>query len=1151
MKGMGSNILKGILGTAIFITALFFVAHTTQAQTSPWDTGSITVNNASVTPYSNGAQAVFVVRVTPPVNDADGNSTIDDTSTELGSWMYIDGKAGVPGASGSVNRVNSRGFAVQVSTDQYFTTGVITHYVDVNTNVASTVVRVNIAPPTDDPLTPGTQYYLRVVGYSPSQTVTHALFNKSFTTLAAGNDLSSTSSGNGTNGNQIVGNGTNLTANDLDAETGLPECGIMQTSKVFGCIGQIFYYILFRPSSMIMVLAGEIMDWGIGYSISSSSYPVSGHSFVTDGWRIMRDIANICFIFILVYVAISTILGQDKKKLIAWVILVALVINFSLLLTKVVVDFGNITSRFFYNNISIVNPQGTGTGQITGASGHKSISYGFTATFNPIKLFAGLSPTSTITTSGGTIQVGLSDTQFASYFAVFSIVGAIVNLVAAFVFFSLAWLFIARTVGIWLSMIFAPFAFLSLALPSKINIGGAKGAAKYMEFGAWWSNLTSLAIMPAVAMIMMFLVLTFLKSNFLGNIPNETTIGQFVGVIMPLLIVAYLLMQTKETAQSMAGDFGGMMSKVGGFVGGTALGLATGGTAFLARKSIGAGAARLAESERFKNFASKNYAGRKLLTGTRNLSNASFDARNIKINGKDLQGATGFQVGKVTSKGYLDDKKSLKTEQKKFAESLTAGTVEKQKLKQLENEVKRKTLLRQRGEVDPYTGKIPSEEEIKKADEVAKSEKNRLDSVNNKRRENFAQQVEQGSTVAGRAINRADRAIRNVRNDSVVPKLQNELDKAETESKRLTGVGAGNIDPTTGKVVTQTMIDKAQGEVTDVRYRISQRETGKVGSFDNTTAEEIRSKTKDKKNVKEGDLQSLADVQEEKLKESEERNKKMIEEMFKNIQGGQPGGGNPNTNPNGGGNNPSNPSNPNTTYSGTGIGFKPNTANPANPTNTTNQNQTQQRPIGYNTQSNANISNYGANSGNQQKISQSAPLNNLQNLSGVDDYRKFNSNSANGGAQINSASPINITNSKINITTTGGVSQGNQGSAASERPEIGFNRKQDVDGTVGFKLGGNTEAIANKKAEVASNIGKQETQTSAQVEPIAKAAPQPAPNTASAATPEPKAAPAPQKTEVRGFFGGNQTVNQETNPSTKPNAEIPEAKEAPLPPQAN
>ncbi|MBP6926292.1 MAG: hypothetical protein KBB70_01170 [Candidatus Pacebacteria bacterium] len=1167
MTGMSNKFVKGFFGTALLLSGLLSFTQIAKAQTNPWITGSIEVENTSLNPASNGLRVVTTVKVSPPAIDSDRNGTIENTSDELNAWDWIIGGAGTKTGN---NYINNQAFFIDISADQDFDTVLIHHPLDVTANNLRSVQSVNIAPPTDTALNPSTAYFIRIIGLAEGSLGTRVLYTQTFTTQAPGNDLTSTTNGAGTSGNQNVGNGLNTTADEIDPNTGLPECGIISSAKFFGCVGQFMYYVVFVPTSWVMVLAGEIMDFGIGYSISSSSYPVTGHSFVTDGWRIMRDLANIFFIFILIYVAISTILGQDKKKLIGWVILVALIINFSLFLTKVVVDFGNITSRFFYNNISISNPQTATT--ITGSAGHKSISYGFASTFNPAKLLANAKQSTTINSAGGVIATGMSDEQFAGFYTIFALVGGVVNLVAAFVFFSMAWLFIARTIGIWLSMIFAPLAFLSLTLPDKWNLAGAAGggAGKYMKFGSWWSNLTSLAVMPAIAMLMIFLILTFLKSNFLGNIPNETTTGQFIGVLLPLIMVSYLLLQTKKTAESMAGDFGGMMSKAGNFVGGAALGLATGGTALLARKTIGAGAAKIAESRWAKNAASKSWAGEKLLKGTRSIGSSSFDARNVKIAGKDLGGVTGFKVGKSDSKGYIKDKEDYEKERSKkkrdFANSLEATAEEKTKMKQLENEAKRKEYYANRAEVDPYTGKIPTPAEAKAAKDKATAEKARLESVYKKGREQYAQRVENGTTLGDMAYKKTkdfvDKNFRKNKEDleaelSTAEQELNELKKSRVNLRDANNKeipNSASMKDSNGNIVTQEMIDKAQGKVTDLSYKISRKETGQVGTYANETAEAIRSGTKDKKKAKDGDFQSVVDANEERtkeqMKESEERIKEMMETMMGNQSGGgkqgggnQGGGGssgggggnqgggnqggnqsgNQSGNNQGGGNNPG-------YYTGTNVGFKPQPKAQAQQSNQPTANA----PIGFRPQANANFTggNYGKNSATQQQPNQ------YSNLGGVDDNRK-----------INSTAPINISNSKININTTGGVAANSNNSQGNySRSQAGFNRQnnQPENRPIGFQFGGNA---ANEKAKVASSIGKEA--------PLANpTAPEQTASTQTTAERKPiggffgnrEAAQTTNKFEQKTFERRPLQTNQQPSAAPRP---APAASSAPTPPVAN
>ncbi len=515
-----------------------------------------------------------------------------------------------------------------------------------------------------DGLQPGTLYQARLRiedesdgGLATDTAVTPLI---QFTTQAGTSTLAASATQNEANA-----------TTSIDPETGLPSCGVFgENSSIMGCVAQIVYSIVFKPTTWLMVLTGEIMDWGIGFSIDSASYPVSNHSFVTDGWRIMRDLANILFIFILVYVAITTIFGADNKKLIAMVILVAIIINFSLFLCKIIIDVGNITSRFFYNTISVKNTQ-TGA-DITGSDGKKSISYGFAAVFNPLKLFAGLTPQTSISTAGGVVQTGLEDANtYAQYFTLFSVIGAVVNLVAAYVFFSLAWLFIARTAGIWLAIIFSPIAFLSLALPDSWKSKLPGTTKKYASFGSWLGNLGELTIMPAIAMLMIFLILTFLQPPgfFASLATSTTTTGRFMSMLVPLIVISYLLLQTKKIAESMSGEFGDAMGKLGSFVGGAAIGVATGGAALAGRRVLGGLGTRIANSENLK----KSALGRGAINIGRRMETATYDLKNTKAAQFGLNKA-GYKPNEyfntTVKSGYKDQKETQKKQRDEYLNSM-------------------------------------------------------------------------------------------------------------------------------------------------------------------------------------------------------------------------------------------------------------------------------------------------------------------------------------------------------------------------------------------------------------------------------------------------------------------------------------------------
>lgn len=926
-----------------------------------------------------------------------------------------------------------------------------------NNNVGFGAIRITS-------LEPGKTYYARMVLRSSGTLDIQALTKIiSFTTP--------------TTGSATIDEHTALEAEEAsvtgvnDPTTGLPGCGVFgEESSIMGCVGQIAYYILFKPTTWIMILAGEIMDWGIGYSISNQAYKTSGQGFVADGWKMMRDLSNVFFIFILVYIAITIILGKgdENKRFIVMVIIVALVINFSLFLTKVVVDFGNISSRFIYSKISVKNTQ-TGN-EITGATQNKSISYGFTAVFNPLKLFKDIQPKMTVTSSGSPAGTGLTDGEFAGFFALFSLVGAVVNLIAAFVFFSLAWLFIGRTAGLWLAMIASPLAFLSLALPGKAG-GGMEGQAKkYTNFNAWWGNLTKLAVMPFIALVMIFLVLTFISSNFLGNLGNEeTTIGKFMLVLVPLMIISFLLLQIKKMAESMSGDFGQAMGKVGSFVGGAALGVATGGAALAGRRVLGGAGSMLAKNEALK----KTRIGRNAVAIGRKMETATYDFKNTKLAqygakeaGFDLNTTKKFGLDTNVKTGYKEFKDNQAKKMEEYKESMKLGKDSEQVIA-----------------VDKVKKELDDKKESKDKTYQEQKEAKR------------ALEIVERQFLAGKATQQqVDEAKKKVQDkEDAFKKSSDEFDQKNTEHKAAKkDVAAENAK------ILGSIIQSKDGSIGESWDQIGKKKTivGKTGAFLGATADTVFKPLGALKKELTGSVSGHT----EKIQEFREELKKLQKASAPattpstggnttnnnpgNTAGNNPppnnnwpGGNNTNTTGGGGGNNNPKPSG--------GSGGKNNPSNNnsgGNQPSTTNKGTT--TPVNYvvnnnvgNTQGKNTASNsQGGKINNQANLKYGGPGNqgssaeNMQMIKGIDDQlKKGNDNAINITGQKNTPQEINISGGKINLNVGGGTGSGEVFKRAYQENKIGFKPEHE---SMNYKTGdaGVSRSIENK-AEIARSVG--------------------------------------------------------------------------------
>jgi hypothetical protein len=102
--------------------------------------------------------------------------------------------------------------------------------------------------------------------------------------------------------------------------------------------------IIADVGGFIISAEGKLLSW----AIDLASFTNLG--VVQEGWRICRDFANLFFIAILIYIAFATILRLQKgdaKKLLFKVIVMAILINFSLMIGGIIIDFSQVLFRYF------------------------------------------------------------------------------------------------------------------------------------------------------------------------------------------------------------------------------------------------------------------------------------------------------------------------------------------------------------------------------------------------------------------------------------------------------------------------------------------------------------------------------------------------------------------------------------------------------------------------------------------------------------------------------------------------------------------------------------------------------------------------------------------------------------------------------------
>lgn len=252
-----------------------------------------------------------------------------------------------------------------------------------------------------------------------------------------------------------------------------------------------------------LYLSGALLDASIDFSLNKLKEYTKGS--VSKAWAAGRDIANIFFIFILLYIAIATILqieGFGTKSLLVRVVLVALLVNFSLVITQVVIDASNVLAVALFENIK---------------GGNSDVSIAFMRGLRLESLYD-------IGKKGTDVAFSFTPAQMLTVM----VFGSLFILVASFVFLAAAVLFVTRSVVLIFLMILSPLAFLAWVLP------GTSGYAQ-----KWWETLLHQSFFAPAYLFVITAVLLVLQGNAQGGVEAvtkgkvlDTSGNTFVGALI-------------------------------------------------------------------------------------------------------------------------------------------------------------------------------------------------------------------------------------------------------------------------------------------------------------------------------------------------------------------------------------------------------------------------------------------------------------------------------------------------------------------------------------------------------------------------------------------------------------------------------------------
>lgn len=590
--------------------------------------------------------------------------------------------------------------------------------------------------------------------------------------------------------------------------------------SIGGRITLFLYGIFVSIGGLFAWFGGLALDYSIYEFLILMGQKLNGNFGIglNSVWTTIRDVFNLIFIFALIWMGIKTILNSDDssvKKSLGLLIVAALLINFSLLISKAVVDFTNIAAYQIYQSITVTQNNGgrspfdaiytsisgdtavsdrvsdRGTYEVTSISGAFMQQFNLATYANPGD---GNSTLSTYVTSSG--ASGISWKLIG-----FGILIMFMMMLAGFVFLSGAYLILHRFVVLIIYMMLSPAMFLGWIYP------GLDSHAK-----KWRDGFFKNAFVAPAYLFLVYVALRMSESmtnggsnmNF-GNAYQSSGNGDAFAVFVYFFVMCGFLIAASRAAQIIGASGADMTAKLGNMGVKTITGIAAGGAARIGRGTIGYGAQKFVDSSWAKKNLANKWYGRSVQAGVAKVADSSFEVRQvpgmdkIKVGGQEIDLGTGKKGG-MTTRIKEDSKKAtgfadwlgedeaaaklatldiIKAQNDKEAEIEAAKNTHKRDLSVLDSELNRKREEYGRATTDKAKERIMAE---------INDIKDRKRELNEKHKDAILEPLEKELSKLKEEYNKADSKARYNRQIAYMKYLQKSSERFNSLASRI-GVG--------------------------------------------------------------------------------------------------------------------------------------------------------------------------------------------------------------------------------------------------------------------------------------------------------------------------------------------------------------------------
>lgn len=557
----------------------------------------------------------------------------------------------------------------------------------------------------------------------------------------------------------------------------------------------------------ILEVAVFLFDIAVDISTNGVSQIVNGTAkqAIYGAWEMIRDLVNIGFVFILLYIAINFILSTDSsatKKLLSNTILAALLINFSFFFAAVVVDISNVLA------LQLVQDLKTQVGTDNSIATYLFSKSGIVAGWDSIKEGFGMQNTSldSVVQLGRSAQQGGVTTALgtAVNYAGGSIMALLMTIVLIVVLIIASFMLISRTIALIFLLITSPIAFGGYVLPYTKKIAKE-----------WWQSLVGHAFFLPAFLLFLLVAYKLIGNGALmdvvyrgGNAAGlplgstsgalfgsgaqglATTIKNLMGVFIQYAIVIGFFIAALVSAKKLSSMGSDIVTKLSGSITSTVGGAAMGLTGAVGRNTVGWGANKLVKSQAVQDRLANRYAGfgNLALKGMAGVAGSSMDVRGSRAfsgvaSATGLGGALGNAGGKG---GFTQQLKNSDDAKAKFAKDVLLDAnadAEKERFEKEQKGVSAAKRLLEDAKVDGDKDKIKAaQKRVYDAEQRVEERKKQYDDKKNSRRIKYATDIGNPSTATMKAAKwTRDFIGANGRSAAISSKILKEASKSKTD----------------------------------------------------------------------------------------------------------------------------------------------------------------------------------------------------------------------------------------------------------------------------------------------------------------------------------------------------------------------------------